>query len=70
MNVAVEMNDVRRGELVNVSEAGPAPKRIIASFGFWMIASGNIGFQSTPRIVRRLCARNGTIVQYWAQAGF
>jgi cytochrome o ubiquinol oxidase subunit 3 len=36
MNVAVEMDDVRQGELLNVSEVGPAPKRIIAGFGFWI----------------------------------
>ena len=42
MNVAVEMDDVRQGELVNVSEAGPAPKRIIAGFGFWIFLLSDI----------------------------
>ena len=42
MNVAVEMDDVRQSELVNVSEAGPAPKRIIASFGFWIFLLSDI----------------------------
>ena len=42
MNVAVEMNSVRQGELVNVSEAGPAPKRIIAGFGFWIFLLSDI----------------------------
>ncbi|MET4482139.1 cytochrome (ubi)quinol oxidase subunit III [Bradyrhizobium sp. F1.13.3] len=42
MNVAVEMDDVRRGELLNVSEAGPAPKRIIAGFGFWIFLLSDI----------------------------
>jgi cytochrome o ubiquinol oxidase subunit III len=42
MNVAVEMNDVRQGELLNVSEAGPAPKRIIAGFGFWIFLLSDI----------------------------
>ena len=42
MNVAVEMDDVRQGELVNVSEAGPAPKRVIAGFGFWIFLLSDI----------------------------
>jgi cytochrome o ubiquinol oxidase subunit III len=42
MNVAVEMDEVRQGELVNISEAGPAPKRIIAGFGFWIFLLSDI----------------------------
>ena len=42
MNIAVEMDDVREGELLNVSEAGPAPKRIIAGFGFWIFLLSDI----------------------------
>jgi cytochrome o ubiquinol oxidase subunit 3 len=42
MNVAVEMDDVRQGELLDISEAGPAPKRIIAGFGFWIFLLSDI----------------------------
>jgi len=42
MNVAVEIDAVRHGELLNVSEAGPAPKRIIAGFGFWIFLLSDI----------------------------
>ena len=42
MNVAVEMDDVRQGELVKASEAGPAPKRIIVGYGFWIFLLSDI----------------------------
>ncbi|WFU45503.1 cytochrome (ubi)quinol oxidase subunit III (plasmid) [Bradyrhizobium sp. CB82] len=42
MNVLVEADAVRKGELLNVSEAGPAPKRIVAGFGFWIFLLSDI----------------------------
>ncbi|MDA9499199.1 cytochrome (ubi)quinol oxidase subunit III [Bradyrhizobium sp. CCBAU 11357] len=42
MNVLVDANAVRTTELVDVSEAGPAPKRIIAGFGFWIFLLSDI----------------------------
>jgi len=42
MNVAVEMDAVRHGELLDVSEAGPAPKRNVAAFGFWIFLLSDI----------------------------
>ncbi len=42
MNVAVEMDAVRQGELLNMSEAGPAPKRVVAGFGFWIFLLSDI----------------------------
>ena len=42
MNVAVEMDAVRQGELFDISEAGPAPKRIVAGFGFWIFLLSDI----------------------------
>jgi cytochrome o ubiquinol oxidase subunit 3 len=42
MNVLVDANSVRTGELLDVSEAGPAPKRIIAGFGFWIFLLSDI----------------------------
>ena len=42
MNIAVEFDDVREGELFNSSEAGPAPKRIVAGYGFWIFLLSDI----------------------------
>src|SRR6516162_10231790 len=42
MNVAVEMDAVRQGELLDISEVGPAPKRIIAGYGFWIFLLSDI----------------------------
>ncbi|WP_439374752.1 cytochrome (ubi)quinol oxidase subunit III [Bradyrhizobium sp. PMVTL-01] len=42
MNVLVDANAVRTGEPINVSEAGLAPKRIVAGFGFWIFLLSDI----------------------------
>src|SRR5215475_3451859 len=42
MNIAVEIDDINQSELLNVSEAGPAPKRIVAGFGFWIFLLSDI----------------------------
>jgi cytochrome o ubiquinol oxidase subunit III len=42
MNIAVELDDISQSELLNVSEAGPAPKRIVAGFGFWIFLLSDI----------------------------
>jgi cytochrome o ubiquinol oxidase subunit III len=42
MNIAVEIDDVRQGKLLNLSEEGPAPKRIIAGFGFWIFLLSDV----------------------------
>ena len=42
MNVAVGIDDVNEGELVNASEAGPAPRRIIVGYGFWIFLLSDI----------------------------
>ena len=36
------MSSIEPGELLDVSEAGPAPKRIIAGFGFWIFLLSDI----------------------------
>src|SRR5262249_26036852 len=38
----VEMDAVRQGELLNASEAGPASKRIVAGYGFWIFLLSDI----------------------------
>lgn len=42
MNIAVDMGDVHEGRLVNASEAGPAPKRIVVAYGFWIFLLSDI----------------------------
>jgi cytochrome o ubiquinol oxidase subunit 3 len=42
MNVAVAVDDVRPEALSNASEAGPAPKRIVVAFGFWIFLLSDI----------------------------
>ena len=36
MNIAVPIDDMRGDALPSVSEAGPAPKRIVVAYGFWI----------------------------------
>jgi cytochrome o ubiquinol oxidase subunit 3 len=42
MSIAVGIDDVPEGELVNASEAGPAPKRIVVGYGFWIFLLSDI----------------------------
>ena len=42
MNVAVAIDDVRHEALPCASEAGPAPKRIVVAYGFWIFLLSDI----------------------------
>ena len=42
MNIAVETVGLRREALPSASEAGPAPKRIIVAYGFWIFLLSDI----------------------------
>jgi cytochrome o ubiquinol oxidase subunit 3 len=42
MNVAVAIDDVHRDTLPGTSEAGPAPKRIVVAYGFWIFLLSDI----------------------------
>jgi cytochrome o ubiquinol oxidase subunit 3 len=42
MNVAVAVYDVEHEALPGVSEAGPAPKRIVVAYGFWIFLLSDI----------------------------
>src|ERR1700683_4349054 len=42
MNIAVAIDDVPQGEMLSASEAGPAPKRIVVAFGFWIFLLSDI----------------------------
>ena len=42
MSVAVAVYDVKQDALAPASEAGPAPKRVVAGFGFWVFLLSDI----------------------------
>jgi cytochrome o ubiquinol oxidase subunit 3 len=42
MNIAVAIDDVRPEAQRSVSEAGPAPKRIVVAYGFWIFLLSDI----------------------------
>jgi cytochrome o ubiquinol oxidase subunit 3 len=42
MNVAVAVHDVESEVLISASEAGPAPKRIVVAYGFWVFLLSDI----------------------------
>jgi cytochrome o ubiquinol oxidase subunit III len=42
MNVVVAIDDVRRDAPSSPSEAGPAPKRIVVAYGFWIFLLSDI----------------------------
>ena len=42
MNIAVTIDDVAREALPSISEAGPAPKRIVVAYGFWIFLLSDI----------------------------
>jgi cytochrome o ubiquinol oxidase subunit 3 len=42
MNIAVALDDVARDAPPSASEAGPAPKRIVVAYGFWIFLLSDI----------------------------
>src|SRR5258708_25986573 len=42
MNVAVTLDEARQESLPSASEAGPAPKRIVVAYGFWIFLLSDI----------------------------
>ena len=42
MNIAVPFDDMRGDALPSISEAGPAPKRIVVAYGFWIFLLSDI----------------------------
>jgi cytochrome o ubiquinol oxidase subunit III len=42
MNIAVAIDEVRPEALPSASEAGPAPKRIVVAYGFWIFLLSDI----------------------------
>jgi len=42
MNVAVAVHDIQPEVLIPTTEAGPAPKRIVVAYGFWIFLLSDI----------------------------
>src|SRR5262244_3827484 len=42
MNVAVAVYDLKQDAFAPASEAGPAPKRVVVGFGFWVFLLSDI----------------------------
>ena len=42
MNITVPIDDIRTDALASASEAGPAPKRIVVAYGFWIFLLSDI----------------------------
>jgi len=42
MNIVVPIHDMRSDALPSISEAGPAPKRIVVAYGFWIFLLSDI----------------------------
>jgi len=42
MNVAIAVQDIQPEALISASEAGPAPKRIVVAYGFWIFLLSDI----------------------------
>src|SRR6478672_11119410 len=42
MNIAIAIDDAREDVLPSASEAGPAPKRIVVAYGFWIFLLSDI----------------------------
>jgi cytochrome o ubiquinol oxidase subunit 3 len=42
MNVAIAVHDIQPEALISASEAGPAPKRIVVAYGFWIFLLSDI----------------------------
>ena len=42
MNLVVPIDDIHPGSVAAASEAGPAPKRIVAAYGFWIFLLSDI----------------------------
>ena len=42
MSVAIAVDNVAREALPSASEAGPAPKRVVVAYGFWIFLLSDI----------------------------
>jgi cytochrome o ubiquinol oxidase subunit 3 len=72
MNIALTIDDVRKDTLASASEAGPAPKRIVVAYGFWIFLLSDIVMFSALfaayAVLVRATAGGPTGVQLFSQS--
>ena len=72
MNIAVTIDDVGKETLASASEAGPAPKRIVVAYGFWIFLLSDIvmfaALFAAYAVLVRATAGGPTGVQLFSQA--
>jgi cytochrome o ubiquinol oxidase subunit III len=71
MNIAVTLDDVHREARPTASEAGPAPKRIVVAYGFWIFLLGDIvmfsAFFAAHAVLARATAGGPTGAELFSQ---
>jgi cytochrome o ubiquinol oxidase subunit III len=72
MNIAVALDDIAHDALPSASEAGPAPKRIVVAYGFWIFVLSDIVMFSALfaayAVLVRATAGGPTGVQLFSQS--
>ena len=72
MNIAVALDEVRHDALPSASEAGPASKRIVVTYGFWIFLLSDIvmfsAFFAAYAVLVRATAGGPTGAQLFSQA--
>ena len=72
MNITVPIDDIRTDALASASEAGPAPKRIVVAYGFWIFLLSDIvmfaALFAAYAVLVRATAGGPTGVQLFSQA--
>jgi cytochrome o ubiquinol oxidase subunit 3 len=72
MNIAVTIDDVGKNTLPSASEAGPAPKRIVVAYGFWIFLLSDIvmfaALFAAYAVLVRATAGGPTGVQLFSQS--
>jgi cytochrome o ubiquinol oxidase subunit 3 len=72
MNIAVTIDDVRKDTLASASEGGPAPKRIVVAYGFWIFLLSDIvmfaALFAAYAVLVRATAGGPTAVQLFSQS--
>ncbi len=72
MNITVPIDDIRTDALARASEAGPAPKRIVVAYGFWIFLLSDIvmfaALFAAYAVLVRATAGGPTGVQLFSQS--
>src|ERR1700759_3502677 len=71
MNIAIQVDALREEALPTATEAGPAPKRIVVAYGFWIFILSDIvmfaALFAAYAVLVRATAGGATGVQLFSQ---